>query len=58
MHYFSTLFGKERRQIYCPKHVEFFTKLSWEIVHLVDFIIRIYHDARFSECQSVFHLVI
>jgi len=36
----------------CPKHVEFYSKNKLEkLVHLVGFIIRIYHDARFSECQ-------
>jgi hypothetical protein len=25
----------------------------WEIVHFFGFIIRIYHDARSSECQNV-----
>jgi hypothetical protein len=36
----------------CPKHVEFYSKNKFEkLVHLVGFIIRIYHDARFSECQ-------
>jgi hypothetical protein len=36
----------------CPKHVEFYSKNKFEkLVHLVGFIIRIYHDARTSECQ-------
>ena len=36
----------------CPKHVEFYSKNKFEkLVHLVDFIIRIYHDARSSERQ-------
>jgi len=36
----------------CPKHVEFYSKNKFEkLVHLVGFIIRIYHDARSSECQ-------
>jgi hypothetical protein len=37
----------------CPKHVEFYCKNKLEkLVHLVGFIIRIYHDdARSSECQ-------
>ena len=31
----------------CPKHVEFYSKDKFEkLVHLVGFIIRIYHDAR------------
>jgi len=38
----------------CPKHVEFYSKNKLEkSVHLVGFIIRIYHDARSSECQKV-----
>jgi len=40
-------------QIYCPKHVESYSKNKFDkLVHLVGFIIRIYHDARSSECQS------
>jgi len=36
----------------CPKHVEFYSKNKFEkLVHLVGFIIRIYHDARSSERQ-------
>ena len=36
----------------CPKHVEFYSKNKFEkLVHLVGFFIRIYHDARSSECQ-------
>ena len=38
----------------CPKHVEFYSKNKFEkLVHLVGFIIRIYHDARSPECQTV-----
>jgi hypothetical protein len=38
----------------CPKYVEFYSKNKFEkLVHLVGFIIRIYHDARFSECQKL-----
>jgi len=34
------------------KHAEFYSKNKFEkLMHLVDFIIRIYHDARSSECQ-------
>ena len=34
----------------CPKHVEFYSKSKFEkLVHLVGFIIRIYHDARSRE---------
>jgi len=36
----------------CPKYVEFYSKNKFEkFVHLVGFIIRIYHDAQSSECQ-------
>jgi len=36
----------------CPKHVEFYCKNKFEkLVHLVGFIIRIYHDARSPERQ-------
>ena len=36
----------------CPKYVEFHSKNKFEkLVHLVGFVIRIYHDARSSECQ-------
>ena len=36
----------------CPKHVEFYSKNKFEkLMHLVGFIIRIYHDARPPECQ-------
>ena len=42
------------RQRNCPKHVEFYSKNKFEKwVHLVDFIIRIYHDARSPECQKL-----
>ena len=35
-----------------PKHVEIHSKNKFEkLVHLVGFVIRIYHDARSSECQ-------
>jgi hypothetical protein len=35
------------------KNVELYFKNKFEkLVHLVGFIIRIYHDARFSECQA------
>jgi len=39
-------------QRYCPKHVESYSKNKFEkLVFLIGFIIRIYHDARSSECQ-------
>ena len=38
----------------CPKHVEFYSKNKFEkLVHLVGFIIRIYHDARSPERQII-----
>jgi len=38
----------------CPKHVEFYSKNKLEkLVHLVGFIIRIYHDARSPERQKL-----
>jgi len=37
----------------CLKHVDFYSKNKFEkLVHLVGFIIRIYHNAWSSECQS------
>ena len=37
----------------CLKHVEFYFKNKFEkLVHLVGFIIRIYHDARSPERQK------
>ena len=39
-------------QRYCPKHVESYSKNEFEeLVLIVGFIIRMYHDARCSECQ-------
>ena len=36
-----------------PKHVEFYSKNKFEeLVHLVGFIIRIFHDARSAEHQT------
>jgi hypothetical protein len=36
----------------CPKHVEFYSKNKfYKLVHLVGFIIRIYHDERSPERQ-------
>jgi len=38
----------------CPKHVEFYSKNKFEkLVHLVGFIIRIYHEARSPERQKM-----
>jgi len=35
------------------KHVEFYSKNKFEkLVHLVGFIVRMYHDARSPECQN------
>jgi hypothetical protein len=37
----------------CPKHVEFYFENKFEkLAHLFGYIIRIYHDERFSECQN------
>ena len=37
----------------CLKHIEFYSKNKFEkLVHLVGFIIRIYHDARSPESQN------
>ena len=37
----------------CPKHVKFYSKNKFEkLVHLVGFIIRIYHDTRSPERQK------
>ena len=42
----------------CPKHVEFYSKNKFvKLVYLVDFIIRIYHDARSAELQ-MFHIIV
>ena len=39
----------------CPKHVEFYSKNKFEkLVHLMGFIIRIYHDARSPERHTVY----
>ena len=36
----------------CPKHVEVYSKNKFEkLVHLIGFIVSIYHDAGSSECQ-------
>jgi hypothetical protein len=41
-----------------PKHVEFYSKNKFEkLVHLVGFIIRIYHDAQSSEMSNPFRSV-
>jgi len=41
----------------CPKHVEFYSKNKFEkLVHLVGFIIRIYHDARSYEHRIPIHI--
>jgi len=38
----------------CPKHVEFYSKNKFEkLVHLLGFVIRIYHDARSPERQMI-----
>jgi len=49
----KTPYGGQRN---CPKHVEFYCKNKFEkLVHLVGFVIRIYHDARSTECQICRH---
>jgi len=41
----------------CPKHLEFHSKNKFEkLVHLVGFIVQIYHDARLLECQMKLNL--
>jgi len=43
----------------CSKHVELYSKNKFEkLVHLVGFIIRIYHDARSPERQMHYFLLI
>ena len=38
----------------CPKHVDFYSKNKFEkLVHLVGFIIRIYHEARSPEHRII-----
>ena len=47
---------KNSRRRTCPKHVEFYSKNKFEkLVHLVGFILRIYHDARSHERQKYFY---
>jgi len=42
----------------CPKHLEFYSKNKFEkLVHLVGFIIRIYHDAQSSERLTLLLLI-
>jgi len=37
----------------CPKHVELYSKNKFEkLVHLVGFVIRMYHDARSAERET------
>jgi len=46
--------GRKDGQRNSPKHVEFYAKYKFEkLVHLVGFIIRIYHDARSPERQTL-----
>jgi len=48
-----TVLDSDNGQRNCPKHVEFYSKNIFEkLVHLVGFIIRIYHDARSPERQA------
>ena len=38
----------------CPKHAEFYSKKKFEkLVHLVVFIVRLYHDARSPERKKI-----
>jgi len=38
-----------------PKHVEFYSRTKFEkLVHLVGFIIRIYHDVLSPQCEMRF----
>ena len=47
-------YTRDDGQSYCPKHVESYSKNKLEkLVFIVGFIIRIYYDARSSECQAV-----
>jgi len=49
---YTVLDSSDDGQKTCLKHVEFYSKNKFEkLVHLVGFIIRIYHDARSSEYQ-------
>ena len=42
-----------------PEHVEFYSKNKFKkLVHLVGFIIRIYHDAQSSEYQSRYNILV
>jgi hypothetical protein len=52
MTYTVQLYTPDDEQTNCPKHVQFYSKNKFEkLVHLDGFIMRIYHDARSSECQ-------
>ena len=43
----------------CPKHVEFYSKNKFDkLVHLVDFITKIYHDARSPERQILLYPIL
>jgi len=38
----------------CPKHIEFYSKNKFEkLVYLVGFIIRMYHDTRSPERETI-----
>jgi hypothetical protein len=54
--YMSSGWNSDDGQRNCPKHVKFYSKNKFEkLVHLVGFILRIYHDTWSHECQiSVF----
>jgi len=43
----------------CPKHVEFYSRNKFEkLMHIVGFIIRIYHDARSPERQNLLYFML
>ena len=55
--YMSYRFADSLRAV--SKHVEFYSKNKLEkLVHLVGFIIRIYHDVRSPECQICVKIIL
>ena len=47
----------DHEQRNCPKHVKFYSKNKFEkLMHLVGFIIRIYHDVQSAECQICYRI--
>jgi len=52
---YTTAVWPDDEQRNCPKYIQFYSKNKFEkLVHLVGFIIRIYHDARSPERQICF----